>query len=125
MSLRTPLGRARGLGSAKSGSHHWWVQRVTAIALIPLMIWLAWSVISLLGAGQSEVQAWIAQPFNAALLLAVVIAVFHHAQLGMQVVIEDYVHTPWMELTLQLTVKFLAILGALVCAFAIISVFTG
>ena len=125
MSLRSPLGRARGLGSAKSGANHWWVQRVTAIALIPLLLWMAWSMIGLLGAEQAVVRDWIAQPLNAALLLALVISVFYHAQLGMQVIVEDYVHTPWTQVTLQLLIKFLAILGALVCALSIVSVFTG
>lgn len=123
MSLRTPLGKAIGLGSAQSGAHHWWMQRVTAVALIPLALWFVWSLMSLLGADQAIVQAWIRQPINAALLMALVIAMFYHAQLGLQVVIEDYVHTGWLEISLQILVKFAAIIGALICTFAIVSVF--
>ncbi|GJM10972.1 MAG: succinate dehydrogenase membrane anchor subunit [Lysobacteraceae bacterium] len=123
MSLRTPLGKAIGLGSAQSGAHHWWMQRVTAVALIPLALWFVWSLMSLLGADQATVQAWISQPLNAAMLMALVIAMFYHAQLGLQVVIEDYVHTGWLEISLQILVKFAAIIGALICTFAIVSVF--
>ena len=123
MSLRTPLGKAIGLGSAQSGAHHWWMQRVTAVALIPLALWFVWSLMSLLGADQATVQQWISQPLNAALLMALVIAMFYHAQLGLQVVIEDYVHTAWLEISLQILVKFAAIIGALICTFAIVSVF--
>lgn len=123
MSLRTPLGKAIGLGSAQSGAHHWWMQRVTAVALIPLALWFVWALMSLLGADQATVQAWISQPLNAAMLMALVIAMFYHAQLGLQVVIEDYVHTGWLEISLQILVKFAAIIGALICTFAIVSVF--
>ena len=123
MSLRTPLGKAIGLGSAQSGAHHWWMQRVTAVALIPLALWFVWSLMSLLGADQATVQQWISQPLNAALLMALVIAMFYHVQLGLQVVIEDYVHTAWLEISLQILVKFAAIIGALICTFAIVSVF--
>ena len=92
MSLRTPLARARGLGAAKEGLSHWIEQRVTAVALIPLSIWFIVSVISLAGSHYEQFQAWLAVPGNTALMLLLLFCVFHHAQLGCQVVIEDYIH---------------------------------
>src|ERR1039457_2357913 len=89
--LRSPLGRARGLGSARAGSKQWWAQCVTAIALVPLTLWFIWSVIRLAGASQADVQDWLSSPVRLALLLALIAATFHHLQLGLQVVIEDYV----------------------------------
>ncbi|MEO1249634.1 MAG: succinate dehydrogenase, hydrophobic membrane anchor protein, partial [Pseudomonadota bacterium] len=98
MSLRDPLKTVRGLGSAKEGVHHWWAQRVTAIALVPLVVWFVVSLISVAGAGHAEVVAWIGNPFVAVLLICLIIAVFHHAQLGMQVIYEDYIHDGWLKL---------------------------
>lgn len=92
MSLRTPLGRVRGLGSAKSGTEHWWMQRVTAIANIPLMIFLVIFVICHLGATRAELVASIGNPFIAIPLVLTFVSVLWHMRLGLQVVIEDYVH---------------------------------
>ncbi len=89
---RSQLGRARGAGSAQSGVHHWVAERVTSIALVPLTIWFIVSLLGLLGAPQSGVAHWVGSPINAALLLALVVLTFHHMQLGLQVVLEDYVH---------------------------------
>ncbi len=108
MSLRTDLGKVRGLGSAKEGVGHWWSQRLTAIALIPLLIWLIASIVPLAGAEVRIVREWISDPVNSVLLLSLIVAVFHHAQLGLQVVIEDYVHTVWLKLASLIVVKFLA-----------------
>lgn len=110
MSIRTPLARARGLGSAKSGTAHWWAQRVTAIALIPLIIWFVISIIVMTGSSHESVIAWIGNPLTAVLMILLIVAVFHHMQLGLQVVIEDYVHTRWMEIALILIVKGAALL---------------
>ena len=92
--LRTPISRARGLGSGKTGTEHFWVQRVTAVVLALLVPWLVGLLVSLAGAELGAVQAAIARPWNAILLAAFVVALFWHAKLGIQVVIEDYVHTP-------------------------------
>ncbi len=89
--MRSQLGRARGLGAAKSGLHHWWVERVTAIALVPLTIWFIYAVLHLLGAPQAAVHHFVAHPVNTVLLLALVAMTFHHMQLGLQVVMEDYI----------------------------------
>jgi succinate dehydrogenase / fumarate reductase membrane anchor subunit len=104
-SLRSPLGRARGLGSARDGTHHWWAQRVTALALVPLVLWLIVGIVGLIGAPQIVVAAWIGHPLNAAILAALVVALFHHAQLGLQVVVEDYVHGEIAKLAMLLVVK--------------------
>jgi succinate dehydrogenase / fumarate reductase membrane anchor subunit len=96
MSYRTPLGRVRGLGSAKEGVAHWWAQRLTALALIPLTLWFVISVVQMIGADPPQVVEWIGSPVTAILLIVLIGATFHHAQLGVQVVIEDYVHTGWL-----------------------------
>jgi succinate dehydrogenase / fumarate reductase, membrane anchor subunit len=116
---RTPLKLARGLGSGKSGVGHWWTQRVTAVVLVLLVPWLVGLLVSLVGADLHTARLAIAHPWNAMLLAAFVIAAFWHAKLGMQVVIEDYVHTRWIEVTLQLLVIFACAIGALASLYAL------
>ena len=118
MSLRHPLAIARGLGSAKDGVGHWWLQRLTAMALLLLSPWFGWLVLGLIGADHYSVRQTLAEPLNASLLLAFVLSLFWHAQLGLQVVIEDYVHG-WLEITLQVAVKFACAFGALASVIAI------
>jgi len=120
--LQTPLKRVRGLGSAKSGTHHFIVQRVTAVALIPLVLWSIWFALKLMHADYAHARALLHEPLNAVLSIAFVIALFWHAQLGVQVVLEDYVHTKWLEVSSQILVKFLCVLGALACVLAIVRV---
>jgi succinate dehydrogenase / fumarate reductase, membrane anchor subunit len=119
MSLRSSLGAARGLGSAKSGTDHWWVQRVTAVALVPLTIWFVISLIGHLGAPYEEMRAWVGAPIPAVLLICLIVAAFHHGQLGLQVVIEDYVHNEPAKLALLLVVKGLAFFLALLGVFSV------
>jgi succinate dehydrogenase / fumarate reductase membrane anchor subunit len=123
--LQTPLKRARGLGSAKSGAHHWIVQRITAVALVPLCLWVIWLVLAALHADYAQARALVHAPVNAVLLAAFVLAMFWHTQLGLQVVIEDYVHTRWLEISFQLAVKFFCVLGALACVLAIARIALG
>jgi len=111
MELRSTLGRVRGLGSAKEGVTHWWAQRTTALALVPLSLWFAASVIGLAGADYTAVVAWFKSPFNATLMILLIGATFYHAVLGLQVVLEDYVHHEGRKLASILIVKGLA--GAL------------
>ena len=118
MNLRDPLAIARGLGSAKDGTQHWWIQRLTAVALLLLTPWFVITVLGLIGADQSTTRLTLAQPLNATLLLAYVLSMFWHAQLGLQVVIEDYLHGG-TEIALQIIVKFATALGALASALAI------
>lgn len=121
--MRSQLGRARGLGSAKSGTEHWWVERVTAAALVPLSLWFVFCVLSMLGADQATVAAWVARPFNAALLMALVIMGFYHAALGLQVVWEDYVDGAALRTASILATKAAALLLGLMAALAVIKLF--
>ncbi len=106
---RSPLGRVRGLGSAHGGVHHWWIQRLTAVALLPLTIWFVISVFSLLGAPQTAVAAFVASPVNTVLLIALVYASLHHAQAGLQTVLEDYIHQDGGRVVAVLAVKALCV----------------
>ena len=117
--LESPLAKAIGKGSAKHGFSHWWWQRVTAIALIPLTIWFILSVLCLVGAEHQTAFAWLSSPFNATAMLLFVLTALFHAQTGLQVVIEDYIHTTWLNLTMLLLIKFAAVAMSV---FAIISV---
>ena len=125
MSYRTPIGRARGLGSAKDGTAHWWAQRLTALALIPLVLWFVISVIGLIGAGRGAVLDWVESPVTAGLLVLLIGATFHHAQLGVQVVIEDYVHNEAAKLALIVLVKFAAVVLALAGILAVLAIAFG
>ena len=118
MSLRNPISRARGLGSAKDGTGHWWNQRLTAIALALLTPWFVVFAVGLLGAGQYEVRGAIARPLTATLLAAFVLSLFWHARLGLQVVVEDYVHGA-AEVVLQVIIKFIYALAAIAALLAI------
>ncbi|NCT68443.1 MAG: succinate dehydrogenase, hydrophobic membrane anchor protein [Rhodanobacteraceae bacterium] len=120
--LRTPLKKALGLGSAKHGVQHFITQRVTAVALLLLAGWFLWTVLSVLHLDYAGARALVAQPLNAVLMLAFVVAVFWHAQLGLQVVIEDYVHTHGLQIVLQIAVKFLCFLGAAASVLAVIRI---
>lgn len=106
MSLRSPLGRARGLGSAKSGVEHFTMQRLSAIALVPLMLWFVAAVIGLAGASHAELARWLAHPLNATLMVLFAATGFYHSQLGLQVVIEDYVHHEGAKIGLLLLTRF-------------------
>ena len=123
--LRNPLARARGLGSAKEGVSHWMTQRITALALVFLTLWFVITVLTLMHADYATARATIAKPWNAVLLIALVITMFKHAVLGLQVVIEDYVHTRWMEVALLVLVKFIAVLGTLATLMAVLRVALG
>lgn len=122
---RSALGRVRGLGSAKEGVQHWWAQRLTALALIPLTLWFVTGLIGVAGADYATARAWIAQPVSAVALLLLLAAGFHHGQLGLQVVIEDYVHHEGLRLTLIVLVKALAVLASAAAAFAVLRIALG
>lgn len=113
--MLTPLARARGLGSARSGSGHWWAQRVTALALAPLTLWFIASFALLIGADHAAYIAWLGAPLNAVLMIAFVLVSFLHMALGLQVIVEDYVHADRMKIALvigiQLACMLLAITG--------------
>ncbi len=122
MSMQTPLGRVRGLGSAKNGTHHWWMQRVTAVALVPLTVWFIYSILTLLGGGYTEAARWLASPINAVLMVLLIIATFHHLQLGVQVVIEDYIHGEGTKIAAIVSLKLASFALAVTGAFAVLKV---
>ncbi len=119
MGFRSPLGRVRGLGSARSGTGHWWAQRLTAIALVPLTVWFVTSILMLVGADRATLVDWLANPVTAGLLVMLIAATFHHGQLGLQVVIEDYVHHEGWKIGLIVAARLAALLLG---AIAVISV---
>ncbi|MFT3789660.1 MAG: succinate dehydrogenase, hydrophobic membrane anchor protein [Rudaea sp.] len=124
--LRTPLKQVLGLGSAKSGTHHFIVQRMTGLALVLLVIWVVGFTLTLVHAGDyAHARALLRQPLCAAGLVAFVVVSFWHAQLGLQVVIEDYVHTRWLEIASQIAVKFVCAGAALIGVIAIFRVHIG
>lgn len=112
---RSVLGRARGLGAARAGSAHWWSQRITALALVPLSLWFIGSMISLEGARQQDVALWLHSPLSLVLLLCLIGTSFWHMALGLGVVIEDYVHVASARLALVLGVRALAVVLGLLC----------
>jgi len=120
--LRTPLGRVRGLGSARGGTHHWWMQRVTSVALLPLTIWFVFAMVGLAGATYVETLLWISRPFNAVLLLALVGLTFHHTASGLQVILEDYVKPEGRRIVAVWAVKGICALLALASAFAVLKI---
>jgi succinate dehydrogenase / fumarate reductase membrane anchor subunit len=110
--MRSPLGRAIGLGSAKEGVDHWWRQRTTALALVPLTLWFVIAVIGLVGADHAVFVAWVRSPMPAVLLILLLVATFYHLALGLQVVIEDYVHGEATRLGTLIVMRCLCILFA-------------
>ena len=123
MDYRTPS--ARGLGSAKDGTHHWWMQRITAIALVPLTGWLVGSLVAIGAADHAQTVQWIRSPAVSIALLLTVAALFHHAQLGVQVVIEDYLHAEWKKLAALIAVRLLTIAVAATAAFSVLRIALG
>jgi succinate dehydrogenase / fumarate reductase membrane anchor subunit len=120
MSLRSPLGRVLGRGAAGEGVHHWWVQRVTAVALVPLTIWFTWSLLSLPLQSYDEVRAWLSQPWAAVLSILLVLTLAWHSKLGVQVVIEDYVHGKGAKTALLLSSVFVHAGAGVAGTFAIL-----
>jgi len=122
---RSALGRARGAGPAKDGVAHWWAQRLTALALVPLTVWFVASIVLLASSDYERFTAWLGAPLPAILMILLIVATFHHAQLGLQVVIEDYVHNRALRLTGIVIVKFAAILLGLGSVFAVLRIALG
>lgn len=126
-SLRSDLGRVRGLGSAKEGVHHWWWQRVSAIALIPLSIWFVAELVFLTDVDRATAIRWLGSPVTLGLMSLFLIALIYHAVLGLQVVIEDYIHARPAKLTLLLLVQFagFALATAGIVAMLVIAIYGG
>jgi succinate dehydrogenase / fumarate reductase membrane anchor subunit len=125
MHLTTPLARVRGTGSAKDGTRHWWAQRVTGIALVPLSVWLVASLIGLLSGDYETARVAMGNPVTASLWILFVVAAFHHGQLGLQVVIEDYVHGEGAKIVLLMLNTFFAISVAAAGALSILKLSLG
>ncbi|PPR26508.1 MAG: hypothetical protein CFH38_00492 [Alphaproteobacteria bacterium MarineAlpha10_Bin1] len=127
MSIQTPLARVRYLGSAKEGSNHWWWQRLTALLLVPLSLWFVasiwWLVIG--GATYDAFQDWLSGPVAAILMLLFVGAMFYHLKLGLQTVIEDYVHNKAVKWTFMVTITLGCLIGAVAAIYSTIAVAFG
>ena len=124
MSLRSPLGKVLGAGSAKEGVHHWWLQRLTSIALIPLTVWFVVSLLSLSSFDHSAVIAWMSGSWTALFLILFVLVATWHSQLGVRVIVEDYVHGGTKTLTLVL-LTFIHAIVAVAGVFAVLKVAFG
>lgn len=124
-SLRSPLRTVRGLGAAKHGAEHFIAQRVSAVALALLAPWFVISIALTMGAGYDAARAWVAQPLNALLLIALIVAAFYHMRLGLQVVIEDYIQKPAAKAALLLLNLFATLGSGLAAAFAVIKISLG
>ena len=122
MDMRTPLGKVRGLGSAKEGTDHFWRQRLTAAANVPLIIFFVWFIIAHSNSSYTEVRAALGNPFVAVLMGLVVISGLVHMRLGMQVIIEDYVHHEGQKVVLLILNTFFTVLVGALCLFAVLKI---
>ncbi len=121
--MKTPLSRAYGLGSSKEGTGHWWMQRLTSVALVPLTLWFGLSLASLGDLSHDAVAAWMREPLTAVLLIALLIAGWYHAALGLRVIIEDYVHVAPVKVGAIVLVELGSFLFALAGVVAVMRVF--
>jgi succinate dehydrogenase / fumarate reductase, membrane anchor subunit len=125
MSLRSPLGRVLGLGSARSGTQHWWSQRVSAVALVPLTVWFLVSFLALGAADHETVRAFLARPLNGFLGILLVGSLAYHSYLGTNVIVEDYVKTPATKIVSLLALRFAHVVAGAAAVFAILSIVFG
>ena len=125
MSLITPLNRVLGLGTAAGATQHWWAQRLTAAALVPLGLWFAVSLATLDDYSHAAMTAWIGSPIAGALLVATTLSIVYHSWLGVQVVVEDYVHSTGPKVSVLVLSTFAHTLGAIAGVFAILKVALG
>jgi succinate dehydrogenase / fumarate reductase membrane anchor subunit len=120
--LRSPLGRARGLGSAHAGYHHWWIERVEAVALVPLTIWFIFALLHLVGAPHQAMIDWLSSPISMVLMLLLIVATFHHFSLGVQSVLDDYVHQPTIKMWSIFAIKGACAVLALLCIVSVLRI---
>ena len=123
--MRTPLGRAIGLGSAKEGVEHWWRERITGIALVPLCLWFVAEIIHHLGAERAELVRWLHHPVPAVLMVLLLALTFHHTALGLQVVVEDYVGHEGARFGLIIAIRLFCLLLAVFGIFAVLKIAFG
>ena len=122
---RTPLGRARGLGAAGHGAGHWLSERVSSLALVPLVLWIAYAALQIAGAGYEGAIAWVREPLNAVLLVLLLAISFHHMHAGMRVVIEDYIERPLTKAGLLIVNLFVCVLFGALAVFSVLKVALG
>ena len=125
MSLRSPLGRVLGLGTAKDGTAHWWGQRVSAVALLILGIWFAFVLATANGFSHAEVTATLGRPMNNILMLLLSVTIAYHSYLGVQVVIEDYIHAPGAKLLMLLFSRFAHVLLVVTAVYSLLRIGLG
>jgi succinate dehydrogenase / fumarate reductase, membrane anchor subunit len=125
MKMETPLGRVRGLGSARSGAHHWWQERLTSVASLVLLVWFFVSILRLPDFQYATLTAWLAAPLVAVPMLLLVVSVFWHLKEGLKVVIEDYVHEEGGKLFWLVAINFLSLFAAGLCIFAVLKIAFG
>jgi succinate dehydrogenase / fumarate reductase membrane anchor subunit len=125
MKFRNPLANARNHGAAGDGVEHWWAQRFSAIVMLALAAWVVYALASIVGATHAEAAAFLGRPVNAALAILFIATSLYHSRLGLQVVVEDYVHHRGLELTLQLLIKLSALIGGVLAVVAILNIAFG
>jgi len=125
MAYRTPIAKVRGLGAARSGLQHWKMQRLTAISNVLLVLWFMFSAMALSGSGYEEVRAWLASPVTASLVVLLIISTFYHARLGLQVVVEDYVHHEGARIASLVAIVLIVLALAVACIVAVLRVAIG
>ena len=125
MRYETPIARVRGLGSARSGAHHWWLERLTSVSTLILFVWLIVSLLRLPSLGHESVTLWLSSPLAAVPMLLLIVSTFWHLKLGLQIVVEDYVHEEGLRLFSVVLVNFFAIAGAALAAFAVLKIAFG
>lgn len=121
-SLETPLHKVQGLGASHSGTGHFWRERLTSVALIPLSLWFAYAVLGLVGTNEVAIVSFLAHPWNAILMGLFVVISFYHLSLGLQQILDDYVHTPGTKLFLRLLVTVVWIIASLISVFALVRI---
>ena len=125
MEMRSPLARVRGLGSANEGVGHWWAQRLTGIALVPLTLWFVCVVSQNLGADLAAIKTWMGHGQNAVLLILLIVSGIYHAALGLQVVVEDYVHAEGCKTVALILIKLAAVFLGVINVFAVLKLVFG
>ena len=121
-SLETPLHKVQGLGASHSGTGHFWRERVTSVALIPLSLWFAYAMLGLVDTNEVAIVSFLAHPWNAILMGLFVVITFYHLSLGLQQILDDYVHAPGTKLFLRLAVTVIWIIASLVSVFALVRI---
>jgi succinate dehydrogenase / fumarate reductase, membrane anchor subunit len=121
-SLQTPLHRVQGLGASHSGTGHFWRQRITAVALVPLGLWFTFAILGLIGTNEVAILSFLAHPWNALLMAAFATTMLYHMSLGLQVVVDDYVHSTGMKIFCLLLIRFVMIATTVTCIFALIRI---